>query len=201
MTIRLGLLAIALAAVPHFAFAQASSVSPCVAQSAGGCTAVSAANPLPVTGGGGGGGAATIADGADVNAGTTTDAATAAGGAGTVSAKLRETTALLSSILSGVTAPLPPPSGTPTQTSVSCGTSSTTLLAASTATTFVTVKVPAGSTVPVWVNWAGSAAVAAAPSLDIPSGGSVSWSAVNYVPTSQINCLATTATTVTLIYK
>ncbi len=40
-------------------------------------------------GSGGGGGASTIADGADANAGTTTDAAVAAGAAGTMAAKLR----------------------------------------------------------------------------------------------------------------
>jgi hypothetical protein len=49
--------------------------------------------------GGGGGGAVTIADGDVVNAGTTTDAASAAGGTGTMSAKLRETTSLLNSAL------------------------------------------------------------------------------------------------------
>ena len=44
---------------------------------------------LAVSGGGSGGGAATIADGADVAEGATTDAATAAGATGSVSAKLR----------------------------------------------------------------------------------------------------------------
>jgi hypothetical protein len=43
-------------------------------------------------GSGGGGGAATIADGADVAEGATTDAAVAAGAAGTISAKLRRLT-------------------------------------------------------------------------------------------------------------
>lgn len=46
------------------------------------------ANPLPVTGGGGAGGAVTIADGADVALGTTTDAAYTTG-AGTVVAILK----------------------------------------------------------------------------------------------------------------
>ncbi len=54
--------------------------------------------------GGGGGGAVTIADGADVTQGAIADAAAAAGGTGTVSAKLRETTSLLNSILSAVQA-------------------------------------------------------------------------------------------------
>lgn len=48
-----------------------------------------------------------IADGADVTQGAVADTATTAGGTGTVSAKLRETTSLLNSILSAVTAPLP----------------------------------------------------------------------------------------------
>lgn len=50
----------------------------------------SASAGLPTTGGGGGGGGAvTVADGADVNEGSTADAVIAAGAAGTVSAKLR----------------------------------------------------------------------------------------------------------------
>ena len=64
----------------------------------------SATNPCPVTSAGGGGGAATIANGADVTEGAIADAAAASGGTGTVSAKLRQVTALLQSILTG---PLP----------------------------------------------------------------------------------------------
>ena len=60
--------------------------------------------PCTSGGGGGGGGAVTVADGADVTLGAIADAAAAAGGTGTLSAKLRETTALLQSILTG---PLP----------------------------------------------------------------------------------------------
>lgn len=55
-------------------------------------------------GGGGGGGASTIADGADVNAGATTDAACAAGGAGTVSCKLRLMTTQLGTLHTDITA-------------------------------------------------------------------------------------------------
>jgi hypothetical protein len=58
----------------------------------------------PSGGGGGGGGAATIANGADVTQGAVADAAAASGGTGTTSAKLRQVTALLQSILTG---PLP----------------------------------------------------------------------------------------------
>lgn len=49
-------------------------------------------------GGGGGGGPVTVADGADVVEGSLADAATAAGGAGTVSAKLRLVTTQLAAI-------------------------------------------------------------------------------------------------------
>lgn len=54
-------------------------------------------------GGGGGGGAVTIADGADVAEGSTTDAASAVGGTGTVSAKLRRISAQLAGQASLVT--------------------------------------------------------------------------------------------------
>lgn len=91
--------------------------------------------------------------------------------------------------------------GTPTETTVTCGTGSTTLLAASTATQFILVKVPTGGGI-VWVNFAGAAAVAAPPSVDIAAGASLSWSPMQgYVPTSQINCLAPVAQAVTLVYK
>jgi hypothetical protein len=54
-------------------------------------------------GGGGGGGAATIADGADVAEGATTDAVVAAGAAGTISAKLRRLTTDLSTVATNTT--------------------------------------------------------------------------------------------------
>jgi len=60
---------------------------------------VTIANPLPVTGGGGGGGAATIADGADVCEGTTTDAEVVGNNPGTISAKLRGINAALAGTL------------------------------------------------------------------------------------------------------
>lgn len=53
---------------------------------------------LIVSGGGGGGGAVTIADGADVAEGATSDTATTAGSTGTVSAKLRLMTTQLGTI-------------------------------------------------------------------------------------------------------
>jgi hypothetical protein len=98
-----------------------------------------------------------------------------------------------------VSANIAPATGTPTQTSVSCATGSTTLLAAAAATQFILIKVPAAATVPVWFNFAGAAAVAAPPSVDLAAGASINWTA--FVPTAQINCLATSATTVTIVYK
>jgi hypothetical protein len=92
-------------------------------------------------------------------------------------------------------------SGTPTQGSVSCGTSSTTLLSAAAATNFILIKIPAGANNLVWFNFAGSAAVTSAPSEDLAAGQAQVWSTSRYLPTAQINCIATAATTVTLIYK
>lgn len=149
----------------------------------------------------GGGGVVTVADGADVTQGAIADSAATAGGTGTVSAKLRETTSLLNSILTSVSSALPAPAGTPTQTSVACGTGSTTFLAASTATQFIMIKVPQTAANAVWFNFAGNAAVAAAPSVDIPVGGSLLWGATSFLPTTQINCIASASTTVTLMYK
>src|SRR5207247_100331 len=56
------------------------------------------AGKLITTASGGGGGAATIADGADVAEGSTTDAAATAGGTGTLSAKQRLMTTQLGTI-------------------------------------------------------------------------------------------------------
>jgi hypothetical protein len=96
---------------------------------------------------------------------------------------------------------LTPPTGTPTQVSVSCGITSTTLLAASAATMFILIKNPSGGGT-VWVNTAGVAAVAAPPSIDLVAGASLAWSPVQgFVPSSQINCIAAVATTVTVVYK
>ena len=98
-----------------------------------------------------------------------------------------------------VSATVTPLSGTPTQATVSCGTGSTTLLAAAAASQFILIKVPAAASVPVWFNFAGAAAAAASPSVDLAAGASISWTA--FVPTAQINCLATSATSVTVVYK
>jgi len=64
---------------------------------------VSAANPLPVTGGGGGGGGAvTIADGANVVEGSTTDAAITTDSNGTISGKLRGLVKILGNVWDSV---------------------------------------------------------------------------------------------------
>jgi hypothetical protein len=93
-------------------------------------------------------------------------------------------------------------SGIPNQITVSCGTGSTTLLAAGAATRFVFVKVPSTATGPVWVNWTGVAAVVTPPSQDIGPGVSMTWSpTTGFLPTSAINCIAGAASQVTVIYK
>ena len=67
-------------------------------------TALALLYEIAAGGGGGGGGAVTIADGADVALGATTDAAATAGGAGTVEAKLRLMTTQLASLLTNTPA-------------------------------------------------------------------------------------------------
>lgn len=94
--------------------------------------------------------------------------------------------------------------GTPTQTSVSCASTSTTLLAANTATLFLSVRNPTTATQTIWINVVGSAAVAAAPSVDLPPGAEADYFAqgASFLPTAQINCISGgTASTVTLVYK
>lgn len=94
--------------------------------------------------------------------------------------------------------------GTPTQTSVSCAATSTTLLAANTATMFLSIRNPTTATVTIWLNVAGAAAVAAAPSLDIPPGSTYDAFAegASFLATSQINCISSgAASSVTVVYK
>lgn len=94
--------------------------------------------------------------------------------------------------------------GTPTQTSVSCASTSTTLLAASTATMFLSIRNPTTSTVTIWINEAGAAAVVGVPSHDIPPGGEADYFAEgpSFLPTSQINCISSgAASSVALFYK
>lgn len=94
--------------------------------------------------------------------------------------------------------------GTVTQTSVSCASTSTTLLAASTATMFLSIRNPTTATQTIWINVAGSAAVAAAPSIDLAPGSEADFFAdgPSFLPSTQINCISGgTASTVTVMYK
>lgn len=94
--------------------------------------------------------------------------------------------------------------GTPTQTSVSCAATSTTVIAASTATMFLSIRNPTTATNTVWINLTGAAAVAAAPSIDLPPGAEADFFAegASFLPTAQINCISGgAASTVVVIYK
>lgn len=80
--------------------------------------------------------------------------------------------------------------GTITQTSVSCATISTTLLAANAATTFIKVKVPNGGAT-VWFNWTGVAAVATLPSEDFAGGTSiVFYRSTGFLPRTALTCIS-----------
>lgn len=94
--------------------------------------------------------------------------------------------------------------GTPNEIAVTCGTTNTLLLAASSASAFISVKIPAAATGgPVWFNYAGTNAVAATPSIDVPAGDIITFStAAGFLPTSAVNCISTSAPiSVTLIWK
>lgn len=93
-------------------------------------------------------------------------------------------------------------SGTPTQTTVSVATSSTTVLAASTATTFLKLCVALGAANGVWVRWDGAAATAAPPAELVPPGQCDTWvKAGGFLPTSQINAIASATVSISLIYN
>lgn len=94
--------------------------------------------------------------------------------------------------------------GTPTQTSVSCAATSTTLIAAGTATQFLSFRNPTTSTVTIWFNAAGVAAVVGVPSYDLPPGSEADFFAKgsSFLPTDQFNCISSgTASSVSMIYK
>lgn len=120
------------------------------------------------------GSAATIADGADIAEGATTDGAASAGGTGTVSAKLREATALLNSINTAVGAAVPSGTntignvnGAPNITATDCSGSVTTggtaqnAFAAQTTLhgfTIANIDPTSGSGEPVWISFTTTAA-------------------------------------------
>ena len=92
-------------------------------------------------------------------------------------------------------------SGTPSQTAVSVGVTSTTVLTAAGATSFVKLCLAQSAANGIWVNWAGAAAVAAAPSEYMAPGQCDPWvKSTGYLPTSQINAIASAAVSVTLIH-
>ena len=92
-------------------------------------------------------------------------------------------------------------SGTPSQTAVSVGVTSTTVLAAAGATSFLKLCLAQSAANGIWVNWAGAAAVAAAPSEYMAPGQCDTWvKSTGYLPTSQINAIASAAVSVTLIH-
>lgn len=95
----------------------------------------------------------------------------------------------------------PNPASAINQVAVTCGTASTSMLAANAATVFITVSVPTTSAA-IWVNWANVAAVSAPPSEQIAPGGSKTWLAtVGVVPSAASFCIAASASPVTVEYK
>jgi hypothetical protein len=78
------------------------------------------------------------------------------------------------------------------QQTVTCGTSSTTVLAAGSVAFFVRVHVPGNSANGVFVNWAGAAATTS--QEDIAPGGTVEW--IIYSPSQAISCIASAATSI-----
>lgn len=94
--------------------------------------------------------------------------------------------------------------GTPTETSVSCGATTTTLLAAATATKFISVRNPTIAAFTIWINIVGASATVAVPSIDLAPGSEVDFFASenSFLPTAQLNCISSgTASSVTLVYK
>lgn len=104
-----------------------------------------------------------------------------------------------------VTSERPDNIGTPTFASVSCATSSTTLLAAGTALNYLMIRNPVTATAVVWIRYDGSAATAAAPSIDLPPGAE--WdgfaSGTSFLSSAQFNCISggASASTLSTNYK
>jgi hypothetical protein len=95
-----------------------------------------------------------------------------------------------------------PLAGTPTQVAATCATTSSTLIAAGAATTFLKVTNNAANANPIWVRWDGATATTAAPAEEIPVGGSSTWIARNgYLPGLSTCIGQTAAVTVSVTYK
>lgn len=141
-------------------------------------TTVTSGNPLPVNiiSGGSGGGAVTQSGTWTVQPGNTAN-----------------TTAWLVSEKT--------PTGTPTQSSISVTTSSTSVLAASTATTYLFIQ-NQDSVNPIWLNLGGGAATANGACIKLSAGASYEMNAPGFIPTAAINAISTGGTvTVNLTYK
>jgi hypothetical protein len=80
------------------------------------------------------------------------------------------------------------------QQAITCGTTSTTVLAAGAASFFVRIHVPSNAANGIFVNWAGAAATTSQPSEDIAPGGTVAW--IQFAPSQAISCIASAATAV-----
>ena len=92
-------------------------------------------------------------------------------------------------------------SGTPSQTAVSVGITSTQLLAAAEATSFYKIAVPQSAANGIWVRWDGGTATLAPPSEYLGPGEKAVWiKSTGYLPTPQINAIASAAVSVTKIH-
>jgi hypothetical protein len=141
---------------------------------------VSSTHPLPTSSSGGSGSSVSIVQ---TTPGTTNGVVTNSG---------------------SVTVASPPAgnSGTPTQTTGTCGTTSGTILAAASATTSETFHLASTAANPVWLNFAGATATQAAPNFDLQPGGSITFTASGgLLPTSAITCIASASTSVSEIFK
>lgn len=120
-------------------------------------------------------------------------------GTNTITIKAASTSSLITDTAQVIT-DRPDKTGTVTFVSVSCLTTSTTFLAAGTATMFLSIRNPTTALTTVWIRFDGSAATAAAPSIDLPPGAE--WTGFAYgtswLPTSQFNCISGGAAASTL---
>ena len=93
-------------------------------------------------------------------------------------------------------------SGVLTQAAVTVGTSSTAVLAASVASTFIKIKPALSGACGVWVRWDGGIAVTAPPAEYVAPGESASWiKSTGFLPTSAINAISTTSCPITVEYN
>lgn len=91
---------------------------------------------------------------------------------------------------------VPPNKGTPNSPATTCGTSSSTVLAAGAASYYVTIRNPSTNTTTVWVNPTGAAATLAPPSRDLVPGTELDYSLNGFLPTSAITCIASSSTAI-----